>query len=680
MLSFLNSVVLPVLAAAAIPLIIHFLSKRRVKVIEFSSLRFLKLLENRRIRHVRLYQILLIIVRTLFILFIVLAFARPTIKTLFFPGGNQTQTTAVLLFDDSYSMQAFRGSTTLFQLAVKKGAEILSTMDPSDRVFLMTASSGLMNASPMPPQEAGQRLKHLKATHFSPDFRPLFPAIANLFRNHMNFNRELYLISDMRIPAKVFPDSLTGLFEDASVRFFTVSVTADEEFQNTGIDTVMVKNQIYEKLKPVAVAFRLHNDQNRAAETILHLFHQGERQAMQSVTLPPGGTSEVELKYTPRSSGFQFLHAEIEDDDLLADNRYFFSFYVPDQIKILFVGAALHEPLKTALTVLDQNTILHFSFSDYKHWQGLSFQNYNIIVLDDPGALNREVVRRLKTFVFSGKSLMLIPGLRATPAELNRTFSPFGSGLFLDLAAADGEGEYFSLKREDLQQPLLRDWLQTKSQADLPKIFKYLRLNKKYPALFSLSNGDPFLVQTRMGAGRFYCFAARFDMDWTDLPLKGLFLPLLYGLFNLGGQTPAHNVIQIAGQTTTVILPLTGLKNPFYLQPQGGEAQRITPDLFGNMLRFRIPAGQKPGHFVLREGDVPRAVVSVNHFSGELARPYISLPSLVPKPVIYRSAEQIKKMRTGRELWYIFLTLAVLMLMLETFIIKQLEKRYSATA
>ena len=65
MFSFLNSFILPALAAIAIPIIIHFFNRRKTKKIQFSSLRFLKMLENQRIRQVRLLQILLILIRTL---------------------------------------------------------------------------------------------------------------------------------------------------------------------------------------------------------------------------------------------------------------------------------------------------------------------------------------------------------------------------------------------------------------------------------------------------------------------------------------------------------------------------------------------------------------------------------------------------------------------------------------
>jgi hypothetical protein len=62
-LVFLNSAFLLAATAAVLPLIIHLISRRRVEVVDFSSIRFLRELERKKIRRVRLRQILLLPVR-----------------------------------------------------------------------------------------------------------------------------------------------------------------------------------------------------------------------------------------------------------------------------------------------------------------------------------------------------------------------------------------------------------------------------------------------------------------------------------------------------------------------------------------------------------------------------------------------------------------------------------------
>ena len=78
MFNFLNTSVLFAAAAALIPLIIHLFSKRKVKIIDFSSLKHLKAMQRRQVRRLKIRQLLLLILRMLIILLVVLAFARPT--------------------------------------------------------------------------------------------------------------------------------------------------------------------------------------------------------------------------------------------------------------------------------------------------------------------------------------------------------------------------------------------------------------------------------------------------------------------------------------------------------------------------------------------------------------------------------------------------------------------------
>jgi hypothetical protein len=75
-MTFLNPLVLFGLAAAAIPVILHLLNLRKLKTIEFSTLTFLKELQQTKIRRLKVRQLLLLLIRTLIVILIVLSFAR----------------------------------------------------------------------------------------------------------------------------------------------------------------------------------------------------------------------------------------------------------------------------------------------------------------------------------------------------------------------------------------------------------------------------------------------------------------------------------------------------------------------------------------------------------------------------------------------------------------------------
>ena len=73
-MTFLNPFVLFGLAAAAVPVLLHLLNLRKLRTVEFSSVRFLKELQKTSMRRLRFRQILLLILRTLLIIAVVMAF------------------------------------------------------------------------------------------------------------------------------------------------------------------------------------------------------------------------------------------------------------------------------------------------------------------------------------------------------------------------------------------------------------------------------------------------------------------------------------------------------------------------------------------------------------------------------------------------------------------------------
>ena len=122
---FLNPAILFGLFAASIPVIIHLFNLRKLKKIEFSTLAFLKELQKNKIRKIKLKQWILLALRVLIILFIVMAFARPTLKS-FQVGGTTSaaKTTAIFILDDTFSMSVVDQKGSYFN----QGKEIILSL------------------------------------------------------------------------------------------------------------------------------------------------------------------------------------------------------------------------------------------------------------------------------------------------------------------------------------------------------------------------------------------------------------------------------------------------------------------------------------------------------------------------------------------------------------------------
>ena len=79
------------LPLVSVPIIIHLLQRRRFRKVQFSAMEFLERALRRTRRRVLLEDMLLLLLRTLAVLFLILALARPTSEGLPLALGRRTK-------------------------------------------------------------------------------------------------------------------------------------------------------------------------------------------------------------------------------------------------------------------------------------------------------------------------------------------------------------------------------------------------------------------------------------------------------------------------------------------------------------------------------------------------------------------------------------------------------------
>ncbi len=679
MFSFLNSFVLPALTAIVIPIIIHFFNRRKTKKIQFSSLRFLKMLENQRIRHVRLWQILLILIRTLFILFIVLTFSRPALKSVFMESGS-ARTTAVIILDDSYSMQAFNGSISMFQKAKDQMNAILKTFNINDRVFIIPFSNISENLTPINlNQSLADISKKYNITDGSPMITDVFKTANKIFEEYPNYNRELYIISDLNISRFTLPDSLETLLTNPEVICYLVNPGNNKQ-SNIGIDTILIDNQLFEIDKPVQFTIRLKNyNMDDAAETLVNLYDNNERLAMQQTVLNPAETKSVNLSFVPKSVGPVLLHFEIDDDNLLLDNHYYLNFNIPDKVDILFVNDLPAPALKTALDIMHANTVLNIDQLDYGQWVGKNLENYDLIVLSNPPQLDIESINRLNGYL-QNKNLLILPGLNLSVREFNLLFKGLTkTDLLINLITSPGKDTYFAIEEGITKQPLFKSiFVKHNKQIDLPKIFKYFKLRGPNQSILKMKNGDPLLAEYKtMKNTKLYVFTSSIEDDWNDFAYKGFFVPMFHRIFMAASQKNKIDKIYQVNDNIAITLPDLSLYDEYTISSPKSDTYNVLPQQSAKGLQINLDNLQMPGHYIIQKNNRFAQAFSVNITSKELRRPYVDFEKLSDNIIKTDTnsdlIEVIRSARMGQEFWFMFLILALLMLLLEVFLIKRIE-------
>src|ERR1700677_3186520 len=80
-LGFANAALLYGLAATSVPIILHLLNRRRFREVSWAAMRFLMAAIKKNQRRIRIEQWLLLAIRTLIVLLVVLAMAKPFLES-----------------------------------------------------------------------------------------------------------------------------------------------------------------------------------------------------------------------------------------------------------------------------------------------------------------------------------------------------------------------------------------------------------------------------------------------------------------------------------------------------------------------------------------------------------------------------------------------------------------------
>ena len=263
-MTFLNPLVLVGLAAAAIPLLLHLLNLRKLQTIDFSSLAFLKELQQSKIRRLKLRQLILLIIRTLLIIFIILAFARPAIRgTILGSIGSHANSTVVIILDDSFTMAASDEHGERLKQAKDAALRIIDLLKDGDDASLLRLSDVPKATIDPASHDFSLLRKSVNETHVSPIHRTFGDALrlsAKILDQSHNANKEIYLVTDMQATqfrSDVKADSVLRLFGER-ISVFLLQI-GSKPVANSAIDSLAVTTSIFEVGKPITLYTSIRN-------------------------------------------------------------------------------------------------------------------------------------------------------------------------------------------------------------------------------------------------------------------------------------------------------------------------------------------------------------------------------------------------------------------------------------
>jgi hypothetical protein len=192
--------------------------------------------------------------------------------------------------------------------------------------------------------------------------------------------------------------------------------------------------------------------------------------------------------------------------------------------------------------------------------------------------------------------------------------------------------------------------------------------------LARLDTGDPFLVEKKFGEGRIIECAVPCDAEWTNLPARPFYLPLMQQLvtYLASKVNPPRNVE--VGKPIAAFLPAADAGRKAILTDPEGKAREIPIQAKGSRAVAEFADTQRPGLYVLDAPNNNRIhfVVNVDRKESDLSALSEAEVQGVAKAMgasvvktfnEYRSLDQQR--RFGQEIWQFLLAVMIGLVFLE---------------
>jgi len=677
MFNFLNSTILFAAAAALIPLIIHLFSRRRVKVVEFSSLRHLKQMQKRQLKRLKIRQWLLLLLRMLVILAVVLAFARPTSKQ----GeiGSHAAVSAVVLFDNSASMNRYVADGNLFEITRKRTMQLLETFSQSDEVCLIPLDRSDNNgrSSLTTAGAAIEKLERLSVGAGISDMTAGLEEAIELLGNAINLNQEIYIVTDRQRSS--LPEE--NLLTESDIPLYIVELPL-LEIENLGVVTLDFGGQLIQPGHDFDLVATVRNyGSQEATDRIASLYLNGRRVAQSDFSMPAAGETTVRFTRSVSRTGFHSGRVELSDDEFPGDNRHYFSFRIPEQSNLLIIdGDPSSQLLKLALAPPNSTRPLwSVKTATVDQLTGVDFNSYDVVLMVGTPQLREAYTDRLKAFVQREGSLLLTYGRDTDIDYFNQTWSEV-SGVRYDSPVKQNfsRAGFYTLKTVDLDHPVFSVFDFPEGKPPEIKFYTIPRASVLGDAreLVSFTGDHTALVESEWGDGKVLTFVGPMSPEYTDLASVGFFVPFASRLAEyLASDLSVLDLRLYAGEgITRGLSSIAQLTEPLELVSPDSTVPAIPQEDEQDVTAVRIRPLNEAGvyHLKYRGRELDRFAVNIKPSECDLASADLDQFALSLGSEEYRLLETnqdlqevISGFRIGKELWQLFLWIAVVILVLE---------------
>lgn len=559
---FLNpAFVLPGLALASVPIIIHLLNRLRHRKVQFAAMEFLLQSDEQNRRRLIIEQLLLLLLRVIAVLLVMFLLARLILSSSDMWLLKGASSHHVVILDDTLSMRQQVGDATVFDKGITALEQLLS-QDGGRSGSLQV--SVLMLTSPERPlvsdrrldgalvQELIPRLRNLKCSYQSASMVTALQAAENILSADSGVSPAVHVITDLRASDWQQQPEVSNAVKALERIDAQVSLVQIPDLQADNIALTQLSSDTMSSA--IGIPCRLNLTVTNFGSRLLSgaratVFIDGNP-LPRKILLPdlePEKDTLLSHDIVFESVGHHSVELRLQEDVLNADNSQYLVIEVSERRSVLIVDdeglQADSSFLSAALSADPELTGIATDIRTSDVLTSTSLDQYDCIYLLNVRELPADATELLKEYVVSGGGIIWCPDEQANTTWYNTALRvaqpsmfPTRLGTVSSIDEVQGNQQPNHQKIVFQQHPIfavynipdspfadtvqVSRWYQNQPTGLEDDPLEVSSSTQQPTVLARLKNGTPVMFEQQAGQGKILTLLTTAGRRWSNWPIN----------------------------------------------------------------------------------------------------------------------------------------------------------------
>lgn len=655
------------LLALSIPIIIHLFNFRRYKVVRFPTTRFLREVKEESQKRTRLRHLLILLSRLLLTTALVLAFCQPVIPTqedVFRSNLN------VVVIDNSFSMDMDLEGGRALEVAKNKAFELVNTMDEDAEFLVFTADHQNESNLSIGRRDALEQIKSIASSAAIFDMSAIQSRV-KWKTNQTSSKTNIFYFTDLQ------KNKLTNGFEADSLNRVKIFHLAHSGGANLSLDSVWFEDAVRRLNENEELYFEVKNYGDDDREFELRLNIDGRTMGRDQLKVAGNSSLRSSVSFSVSEPGTHLGTLSIEDAPVSFDDEFNFSYMLDESIKVLYLTDA-EDSLWSAVQKLfqtDSSFQLESQMISSIDYSALS--NFPLIILSGIKEIDQGLNASLKKAFDAGSSLCVIPALDSKISSYNALLKNLGLTGFGELVESQERVKDIEIESDFYQGVFER----IPENVDLPMFNSFFKSEGaiwRSTPLMTLINGSPLFSEYRSENSKLYLFYSDLGPSNSNFTRHALFVP---SFLQMAINSRRSGELYVVNRERLLIRKPGRVKDPeqwlfksradsaIYF-PTSSPEHFIIPDFSGEPGFYELKNKMNSDSYVVainsNRTESELNTLSIEEIQKLDSQDYVDVLSISG----VEKAGLVKEMSEDKELWQLFLLLALLFAAFEIILIK----------